>query len=85
MLGKIPGFMSPTANINVTLGCAMTVWVYYHLQGVKAQGIVAYVKHFAVPPGAPIWTRAADAHHRDHQPPLARAVALAATVRQHLR
>jgi F-type H+-transporting ATPase subunit a len=56
MIGKIPGFMSPTANINVTLGCAITVWVYYHLHGVKEQGIVTYVKHFAVMPGAPIWT-----------------------------
>ena len=54
MIGKIPGFMSPTANINVTLGCAITVWVYYHIQGVREQGIVAYVKHFAVLPGAPI-------------------------------
>lgn len=54
MLGKIPGFMSPTANINVTLGCAITVWVFYHLQGIRAQGIVSYVKHFAVLPGAPI-------------------------------
>ncbi len=26
------------ASINVTLGCAITVWVYYHYQGVKAQG-----------------------------------------------
>lgn len=56
MLGKIPGFMSPTANINVTLGCAITVWVYYHLHGIKEQGIFAYVKHFAIMPGAPVWT-----------------------------
>lgn len=55
MIGKVPGFMSPTANINVTLGCALTVWVYYHFQGVKAQGIVAYLKHFAVPPGSPVF------------------------------
>jgi F-type H+-transporting ATPase subunit a len=54
MLSKVPGFMSPTANINVTLGCALTVWLYYHAMGVKAQGIVAYVKHFAVPPGSPV-------------------------------
>jgi F-type H+-transporting ATPase subunit a len=54
MLGKVPGLMSPTANINVTLGCALTVWVYYHLQGIKEQGIVGYLKHFAVLPGAPI-------------------------------
>ena len=54
-IGKIPGLMSPTANINVTLGCALTVWVYYHLQGIKAQGIVAYVKHFIIPPGVPLF------------------------------
>ena len=54
MMSKMPGFMSPTANINVTLGCALTVWIYYHAMGVKAQGIVAYVKHFAVPPGSPV-------------------------------
>jgi F-type H+-transporting ATPase subunit a len=56
MIGKVPGFMSPTANINVTLGCAITVWVYYHFQGIRAQGILSYLKHFAVMPGAPIWT-----------------------------
>jgi len=54
-MGKIPGLMSPTANINVTLGCALTVWVYYHLQGVKEQGLFVYLKHFAAPPGAPIF------------------------------
>jgi F-type H+-transporting ATPase subunit a len=54
MIGKIPGLMSPTANINVTLGCAITVWCYYHLMGFKEQGVVSYLKHFAVMPGAPI-------------------------------
>jgi F-type H+-transporting ATPase subunit a len=54
MIGKIPGFMSPTANLNVTLGCAVTVWVYYHLQGIRTQGILAYVKHFFLMPGVPV-------------------------------
>jgi F-type H+-transporting ATPase subunit a len=54
MIGKVPGMMSPTANINVTLGCAITVWVFYHLMGVKEQGIGSYLKHFAVMPGAPL-------------------------------
>jgi F-type H+-transporting ATPase subunit a len=54
LMGLIPGLKSPTANINVTLGCALTVWVYYHLQGVKEQGLGAYLKHFAAPPGAPL-------------------------------
>jgi len=52
LIGLVPGFKSPTSSINVTLGCAITVWVYYHIQGVRAQGIVSYLKHFAVPPGA---------------------------------
>src|SRR5437660_2243419 len=55
LMGLIPGLMAPTSSINVTLGCALTVWVYYHLQGFKEQGPVAYLKHFAAPPGAPVW------------------------------
>jgi len=54
-MGLVPGLMAPTSSINVTLGCAITVWVYYHIQGVKAQGIGPYLKHFAAPPGAPIF------------------------------
>jgi F-type H+-transporting ATPase subunit a len=54
-MGLVPGLMAPTTNINVTLGCALTTWVYYHLQGVKEQGLVAYLKHFAAPPGAPLF------------------------------
>jgi F-type H+-transporting ATPase subunit a len=53
--GLMPGLMAPTSNINVTAGCAVTIWVYYHLQGIRAQGLVAYLKHFALPPGVPVW------------------------------
>jgi F-type H+-transporting ATPase subunit a len=49
MLGLVPGFMSPTSKLNVTLGCAMVVFVYYHWQGVKAQGFWKYLKTFAGP------------------------------------
>ncbi len=52
--GLVPGLMAPTSNLNVTLGCAVTVWTYYHFQGFKEQGVVAYLKHFAVPPGSPV-------------------------------
>lgn len=55
LMGLVPGLMSPTSSMSVTAGCAITIWVYYHFQGIRAQGIVAYVKHFAAPPGAPIW------------------------------
>jgi F-type H+-transporting ATPase subunit a len=52
--GLVPGLMAPTASINVTVGLAITTWVYYHFQGLKKQGVVNYIKHFAVPPGAPV-------------------------------
>ena len=55
LMGLIPGLMAPTSSINVTLGCALTVAVNYHIQGLREQGVFAYLKHFAVPPGAPIF------------------------------
>jgi F-type H+-transporting ATPase subunit a len=54
LAGLVPGLMAPTSNLNVTLGCAITVWVFYHVQGIREQGVVAYLKHFAVPPGSPV-------------------------------
>jgi F-type H+-transporting ATPase subunit a len=55
LMGLVPGLMSPTASLNTTVGCAITVWVYYHFQGIREQGIGAYLKHFAAPPGAPLF------------------------------
>lgn len=55
LIGLVPGFMAPTSSINVTLGCAITVWFYYHVQGIREQGLGAYLKHFAAPPGAPLF------------------------------
>jgi F-type H+-transporting ATPase subunit a len=54
-MGLVPGLMAPTSTLNVTGACAITVWVYYHFQGIRAQGIGSYLKHFAAPPGAPVW------------------------------
>ena len=48
MIGLVPGFMSPTSKLNVTLGCALVVFFYYHWQGVKSQGL-KYFKHFMGP------------------------------------
>jgi F-type H+-transporting ATPase subunit a len=55
LMGLVPGLKAPTSSINVTLGCALTVFVYYQFHGIKEQGIVSYVKHFMMPPGAPAW------------------------------
>src|SRR5690242_11521075 len=54
LMGQIPGLGSPTSNINVPLALALTLWLYYHWQGIRANGPVAYLKHFAVMPGVPI-------------------------------
>jgi F-type H+-transporting ATPase subunit a len=55
LIGLVPGFMAPTSNINVPLGCAITVFVYYQIQGFKEQGFLGYLKHFCAPAGAPMW------------------------------
>jgi F-type H+-transporting ATPase subunit a len=49
ILGLIPGLMSPTSKLNVTIGCALTVFLYYHYQGMKAQGVLKYLKQFTGP------------------------------------
>ena len=54
-MGLVPGLMAPTSSINVTLGCALTTWVYYHYQGIRTQGLFRYIWHFAHPPGAPVF------------------------------
>jgi F-type H+-transporting ATPase subunit a len=48
LIGLVPGFMSPTSKLNVTVGCALVVFFYYHAQGVRAQGL-KYFKHFMGP------------------------------------
>jgi F-type H+-transporting ATPase subunit a len=46
LIGIIPGFESPTSNINVTLTLALLVFVYYNYEGVKKQGVLTYFKNF---------------------------------------
>ncbi len=54
MMGQIPGLGAPTSNVNVPFACALTLWLYYHYQGIRAQGVFSYLKHFAVMPGVPL-------------------------------
>lgn len=49
LLGLVPGFMAPTSKLNVTAGCALAVFVFYHWQGIKTQGLFKYLKHLAGP------------------------------------
>ena len=50
LLGLIPGFFPPTASINTTLSCALTVVVFTHIIGIKFHG-AKYIKHFL----GPVW------------------------------
>jgi F-type H+-transporting ATPase subunit a len=50
LLGMIPGFESPTANLNTTVSMAVVVFVMTHVVGIRAHGL-KYVKHFM----GPVW------------------------------
>jgi len=45
-----------TANISVTLVLTLVVWVAYHVEGVRAKGLVGYLKSW-VPEGTPGFLR----------------------------
>lgn len=49
LIGIIPGFQSPTMFPEVPCGCALVVFVYYNLMGIREQGAWGYLKHFAGP------------------------------------
>jgi F-type H+-transporting ATPase subunit a len=48
LIGLIPGFFPPTANINTTAACAIVVFISTHVVGIKHHGI-GYIKHFCGP------------------------------------
>jgi F-type H+-transporting ATPase subunit a len=50
LIGLIPGQESPTGVPVVPLGCALVTWFYYHVQGLRENG-VGYFKHFM----GPVW------------------------------
>ena len=51
VIGIIPGFEAPSANLNMTLALALAVFVYYNFEGIRTHGIVNYFKHFM----GPVW------------------------------
>jgi F-type H+-transporting ATPase subunit a len=48
LLGLIPGFESPTANLNTTVSMAIVVFVMTHVVGIKVHGM-KYIKKFMGP------------------------------------
>ena len=47
-LGLIPGFVPPTSNWNITMGCAAVVFVMFNYYGLKENGL-GYLKHLFGP------------------------------------
>ena len=54
LLGMVPGFLSPTSNLNVTASCGICVFFYYNFHGIKKHGLLKYLKHFC----GPVWQMA---------------------------
>ncbi len=50
LIGLVPGFFPPTADLNTTASCALVVVIFTHIIGVKYHG-ASYIKHFL----GPVW------------------------------
>ena len=48
MIGLLPGFMSPTSSLNITLALTIIVWIMHHVLGFRYHGR-KYYKHFTGP------------------------------------
>lgn len=51
LLGAIPGIPAPTTHPVVPLGLAVLTFLYYNFHGLREQGVIGYIKHFA----GPVW------------------------------
>ncbi len=51
LVGLVPGVVTPTSQPVVPLGIAVLTFLYYNFHGVRVQGPVGYLKHFA----GPVW------------------------------
>ncbi len=51
LIGLVPGFLPPTEYLNATLALGLFSFVVYNIIGVKENGFVSYIKHFA----GPLW------------------------------
>lgn len=49
LTGMLPDMVAPTASFNVTLALALTSFLYYNFVGIKENGLIGHLKHFAGP------------------------------------
>ena len=55
LLGLVPGFSSPTANLNTTIALALIVFFSIHIFGIKEHGFFGYLAKFSA--GVPWWLK----------------------------
>jgi F-type H+-transporting ATPase subunit a len=51
LMGFFPLFMTPTAATSVTFALGLSSFIYYNAIGIKENGLIGHLKHFA----GPIW------------------------------
>ncbi|MFQ5559187.1 MAG: F0F1 ATP synthase subunit A [Nitrospinota bacterium] len=49
LMGLVPGFAAPTANINTNAAMALVVFLTYNFVGIRKHGAFGYLKHFMGP------------------------------------
>lgn len=49
LMGLVPGLMPPTASTSVTFALGITSFVYYNAIGIRENGLLGHLKHFAGP------------------------------------
>jgi F-type H+-transporting ATPase subunit a len=49
LMGLVPGLMAPTASTSVTFALGISSFVYYNAIGIRENGLVGHLRHFAGP------------------------------------
>ncbi|MHB0971286.1 MAG: F0F1 ATP synthase subunit A [Thermoanaerobaculia bacterium] len=49
IIGQFYFLQPPTANVNTTFALSITAFLYYNIQGIRANGVWHYIKHFMGP------------------------------------
>lgn len=49
IIGQFYFLQPPTANVNTTFALSITAFLYYNIQGIRANGVWNYMKHFMGP------------------------------------
>ena len=49
LMGLVPGLMAPTSSTSVTFALGITSFVYYNAIGIRENGLLGHLRHFAGP------------------------------------